>query len=175
MGLVYPGWDGKGRIDGELLPARPTVLKAGRPLTLSARIFGGKGTGVAPAIQHYVKLQALPLPPLPVNDQFAKPFFALAAAGKKVEAKRLAAKWEKTAEDTYVPPFFLGMSMIAIGEIDKALDYLDAAVDEQSAWVMWYMTDAKLDPVREHPRFGGILEKTGLPKVFGDERKTVSV
>jgi tetratricopeptide (TPR) repeat protein len=97
--------------------------------------------------------------------------FALAAAGKRSEAKKLAAKWEKIAEQTYVPPFFLGMSALAIGETDKALDLLDAAVEEKSAWVMWYMTDAKLDSVRDHPRFTEILEKSGLPRVFRDGQK----
>ena len=112
-------------------------------------------------------VELAPVSPLPIYYLC----FALVAAGKKAEAKRLAAKWEKTATNTYVPPFFLGMSMIAIGETDKALDYLDAAVEEQSAWVMWYMTDAKIDPVREHPRFAKIVEKTGLPKVFVNKRK----
>jgi serine/threonine protein kinase/tetratricopeptide (TPR) repeat protein len=92
--------------------------------------------------------------------------FALVAAGKVAAAKKLVARWEKMSEETYVPPFFLGMCRLAIGDIEKAIDYLDAAREERSAWILWFGTEPKLDPLREHPRFIELMEKTGLPKVF---------
>lgn len=91
--------------------------------------------------------------------------FALVAAGKQAEAERVVAKWEKIAIESYVPPYFLGMSNLAIGNIDKALDHLEAARVEPSAWVMWLATEPKLDPLRSHPRFIEILKKTGLPAI----------
>lgn len=89
--------------------------------------------------------------------------FALVVAGKQAEAEKTVAKWEKAAVTDYVPPYFLGLSNLAIGNADKALDYLDAARLEPSAWVMWLATEPKLDPLRFDARFIEIVRKTGLP------------
>jgi len=60
MGLVFPGSNGKNRIEGSLLPHWPDSLFAGRPLKVRATIIAGKGTSVVPAIQQYVSLRGLP-------------------------------------------------------------------------------------------------------------------
>jgi eukaryotic-like serine/threonine-protein kinase len=91
--------------------------------------------------------------------------FALVAAGKQAEAKKIVEKWEKAAVRSYVPPYFLGMSNLAVGNTEKAIDHLEAARVEPSAWVMWLGTEPKLDPLRSHPRFVEILKKTGLPDI----------
>jgi TolB-like protein/Tfp pilus assembly protein PilF len=99
--------------------------------------------------------------------------FALAAVDRADDARELLAHWESVATERYVPPFFLGMTALGAGEIDKALDHLDAAVEEKSAWVLWYKTESKLDVLRDHPRFEAILNKTGLPRVYVEAAKTV--
>jgi hypothetical protein len=89
--------------------------------------------------------------------------FALARAGKNKEAEEIVAHWEKIAIDTYVPPYFLALSNLAIDNTHKALEYLDAARVEKSAWVLWFATEPKLDSLRDDPRFIEILKNTGLP------------
>jgi tetratricopeptide (TPR) repeat protein len=97
--------------------------------------------------------------PLPVYNLC----FALSSAGLHTEAEETVAKWEKIASDTYVPPYFLGLSNLAIGNTERALDLLDAARIEKSAWVLWLATEPKLDALRDNPRFIEIVEKAGLP------------
>ena len=97
--------------------------------------------------------------PLPIYNLC----FALMAAGKIKEAEKTVAKMEKTAADRYVPPYFLGLSNVAIGNVDRALEHLDAARIEKSAWVLWFATEPKLDPLRDDPRFIKMQKKTGLP------------
>lgn len=65
MGVLFPGSDGFDRIEGSLLPTKPTTLAASKPLRLMAHIIGGDGESVVPAIQHYVRLRGLPAPPEP--------------------------------------------------------------------------------------------------------------
>ena len=97
--------------------------------------------------------------PLPVYNLC----FALMAAGKVKEAEKTVAEWEKTAANTYIPPYFMGLCNLAIGNADRALEYLDAARVEKSAWVLWLSTEPKLEALRNDPRFVEKLKKTGLP------------
>jgi adenylate cyclase len=41
-----------------------------------------------------------------------------------------------------------------LGEIDKALDYLEGSVTSRS----WLESDPELDPLRSHPRFQAYVE-----------------
>jgi len=63
MGLVFPGSNGKNRVEGSLLPHQAEVLHANEVLTLRATILAGAGTTIVPAVQHYLRLRPLPSPP----------------------------------------------------------------------------------------------------------------
>jgi hypothetical protein len=63
MGLLFPGSNGKNRVEGSLLPRQAEVLHANEVLTLRATILAGAGTTIVPAVQHYLKLRPLPTPP----------------------------------------------------------------------------------------------------------------
>ena len=60
LGVIAPGSDGFNRHEGELLPIEPVPLAAGRPLTLRASFFGGRGSTVTPAIEAFVASRGLP-------------------------------------------------------------------------------------------------------------------
>ena len=79
MGLLLPGSDGRGRIDGELLPEIPHHLKANEPVTVKATVLGGAGNSVVPAIKQYVALHGLP--PLPDTGMDAQAYYRWAAGG----------------------------------------------------------------------------------------------
>ena len=91
--------------------------------------------------------------------------FALMKAGLTSEAEELAARWMATAESAYVPPYFLAMCSAAIGDKERAVELLDAARLERSAWVLWLATEPKLDPLRDYEPFKEVLKNTGLPTV----------
>lgn len=46
-----------------------------------------------------------------------------------------------------------------LGDIDRALDYLEQAFDAGNRMRQWYETDGDLDPLRDHPRFQALLER----------------
>jgi hypothetical protein len=79
MGLVLPGSDGRGRIDGELLPELPQRLRANEPLTVKASILGGAGDSVVPAVRQYVATHGLP--PVPDTKMDADAYVRWAAGG----------------------------------------------------------------------------------------------
>lgn len=89
--------------------------------------------------------------------------FALAGSGFADEAGQIIADWRSRQGETYVPPFFLGMSSVAVGDIENALEYLDATRIEKSAWTIWFCTEPKLDALRDDPRFREIVRKMNGP------------
>ena len=89
--------------------------------------------------------------------------FALAANGLMDEAVSVVEKLTEAAKSGYVPPYFLALSHLAVGNEDVALDYLEHAQSEKNAWMLWLGTERKLDPLRARPRFKAVLESTGLP------------
>jgi hypothetical protein len=78
MGLLYPGSNGKSRVEGNLLPKAAEVLRPGQPIQLQGTILGGVGNSVVPAIQHFVRLRHLP--DLPAGPDLAA-YVELAAGG----------------------------------------------------------------------------------------------
>lgn len=89
--------------------------------------------------------------------------FALVANDKRDEAIDFLAHWEKKAAEMYVPPFFIGMSNLAIGDLEKAFHHLNLAREEYSAWTIWYGTDPKFDPVRGDARYRELIETMDGP------------
>jgi hypothetical protein len=79
MGVLFPGSDGKNRIEGSLLPRTTTKLHAHEPLALRAVLMGGLGKTVVPAVEQYVALRGLP--PLPGPNLQLPDYVSLAAAG----------------------------------------------------------------------------------------------
>ena len=89
--------------------------------------------------------------------------FSLVANDLMDEARQTAAALENRTQTEYVPPYFIAMANIAIGNIDKAFEYLVAANEEKSAWVLWYGTEPKMDAIRKDPRYMGLLRSTRNP------------
>lgn len=91
--------------------------------------------------------------------------FAQVAVGNIADAQAQLAKWDSIAKDNYVPPYFLALSSLAVDETDKSIEYLSAAVDENSPWVLWLTTEPKLDPLRSDKRFFELIDRLGLPAI----------
>lgn len=109
--------------------------------------------------------------------------FALVALNRYEEARAVAHELEKRTGQ-YVKPYFIGMCYVAIGEIDKAFDWLEKAFAECDPWLTWYGTDAKLDSIRNHTRFQKLFQLMNNPlaeqqklieNVESDSEKSVAV
>ncbi|MFN6964828.1 MAG: TPR end-of-group domain-containing protein [Pyrinomonadaceae bacterium] len=115
------------------------------------------------ALDHARKaVEAGPESPLP----FYVLCCALAANGREDEALDVLRRWEDRAASDYVPPYFLAVASVAAGRVDEAFEYLGRAIDERSAWVLWLMTEPKLDPIRSDTRFDRLAERCGLAAAF---------
>ena len=92
--------------------------------------------------------------------------FALGAAGLRDEAEALRRQMVDTAENNYVKEYFLALAHVALGDHEEALLNLEKAAAERDPWHIWFGTEAKLDPLRAHPRFIKLFRSTNNPLAF---------
>jgi DNA-binding winged helix-turn-helix (wHTH) protein/Tfp pilus assembly protein PilF len=59
----------------------------------------------------------------------------------------------------YMPPYFIGLAYLGLGEAEKALAWIDKAVEKRSHWVLFLRTDPAFDELRSHGQFGKLVEK----------------
>jgi adenylate cyclase len=88
---------------------------------------------------------------------------AYASAGRVEEADALLQKLQDRAKEQYVSSYWLGFVYVGMGDKSKALDWLEKAHEERSAWLAWINVEPRFDPLREEPRFKQLIEKIGFP------------
>jgi TolB-like protein/Flp pilus assembly protein TadD len=69
----------------------------------------------------------------------------------------LAMRQTKYGSSYCMAEVFLGM-----GEVDRALDWLEKACDERATWMIFLNVNPVFDPLRAQPRFREILKRMGL-------------
>jgi serine/threonine-protein kinase len=87
---------------------------------------------------------------------------AYAVMGRRGDAERLLAELEERAGREYVQPTVLAMVYAALGDHDRAFDWLDRAAAERDGWLAESIFYPMYDPLRSHPRYGPLLETLGL-------------
>lgn len=85
-----------------------------------------------------------------------------AQMGNSEEAERIVAELEGLRRTDYVDAYELIVPNYALGRIDRALDELERACEENSAPLFILDVDPKMDPLRGQPRFERIRNR-----VFG--------
>jgi adenylate cyclase len=85
----------------------------------------------------------------------------LAISGQQGSARELLEELEAQAGTTDVT-FFAALIDVGLGETDAAFDWLDRAVEERSGSARYLIVDARLDPLRDDPRFAALLAQVGL-------------
>jgi TolB-like protein/lipoprotein NlpI len=95
---------------------------------------------------------------------------ALAALAAVYALDRNKTKSRKTLEQVqgmsgkrYITPYYLALAMLAQGDQNAALDWLERACDERSGWLAYLKVEPSMDTLRAHPRFERVLERVGLP------------
>ncbi len=66
------------------------------------------------------------------------------------------------AQREYVPPFSIALVCIALGDKDRAIEWLGKAADARDTSMVYARTDPALDPIRSDPRFGALLQRMGF-------------
>jgi non-specific serine/threonine protein kinase len=85
-----------------------------------------------------------------------------ALSGRADEARRIVAELEEASSRTFIPPTTLANSLVALGETDRALDWLEKAVEVQDQNLLIVGVNPHYREHHGHPRFQGVLRKVGL-------------
>jgi len=103
------------------------------------------------------------------DDLFVPVLLASARAqlGDKDSAVRLLAELEELSQHRYVPPNWLTLLYLSLGNRGEAIRRLEQAMaDHDTLSITTIKVDPMLDPLRGDPRFEALV-----PKVVGPKRK----
>jgi TolB-like protein/Tfp pilus assembly protein PilF/predicted Ser/Thr protein kinase len=87
---------------------------------------------------------------------------AHALAHHHPEAEALLADLVRRSRETYVSPALLAQVHLGLADHATALEHLEDAAARRTADVVWLKIHPIYDPVRGHPRFRALLERTRL-------------
>jgi len=73
---------------------------------------------------------------------------------------------KQVAATSYVKEYFLATAHLALGYREDALKCLEKAGAERDPWLVWLGTEAKLDSLRNEPRFIEVFRSTNNPMAF---------
>ena len=104
------------------------------------------------------------------STMYAPPFvtaylaFAQGMAGHRDAALKQIAVLEKLSPGGKVLPFNLALVYLGVGDLARAIDYLEKAYDADSQLLAWLGQDAMFDSLRSEPRFTALLRKLNFVK-----------
>jgi TolB-like protein/DNA-binding winged helix-turn-helix (wHTH) protein/Tfp pilus assembly protein PilF len=88
---------------------------------------------------------------------------AYAQRGNASEARKILRKLEQPPLTQYVSPMSIAAVYCALGDKDRALEWLEKAIDQHDASVSDLPSLPFVDPLRDDPRFQNLLGRIGLP------------
>ncbi len=88
--------------------------------------------------------------------------YALAKAGKTDEARAVLDELLKLSAEGYVPPYNFAIVYNAIGESDKALDYLEKGHEQKDVRMVFLKVEPKWNNLRTEPRFLDLMKRMRL-------------
>jgi TolB-like protein/DNA-binding winged helix-turn-helix (wHTH) protein/Tfp pilus assembly protein PilF len=88
---------------------------------------------------------------------------AYAVAGRNAEARKELAAMQAAAASRYVPPSYLAIVWMALGDKDQALSWLSRAYQDRSEHNLYLGLEPLVDPLRSDPRFLALIKNIGLP------------
>ena len=87
---------------------------------------------------------------------------AYALAGKTGEASKILDDLLELSRKTPVSSLDIAITCTALGETDRAFEWLSKACDEHSEHIPYLKVDPRLDRLRSDPRFQSVLQRVGL-------------
>ncbi len=85
--------------------------------------------------------------------------FALARSGNLAEARAALDELLKFSNDHYVPPYNFALIYNALGESEKALDYLEKSFAEKDVLMVFLKVEPKWNNLRGEPRFIELIRR----------------
>jgi serine/threonine protein kinase/tetratricopeptide (TPR) repeat protein len=87
----------------------------------------------------------------------------LGTAGRTKEAIQILNDLTMLARQKYVAPYFFAGIHIGLGEIDRAIEFLEKSYEEHSHWLIYLHMDPGMDALRGNRRFQDLLRRVDLP------------
>ena len=101
-------------------------------------------------------------PQLPTSQTLGILGLEYARARRPGDALKVIAEMKQLAKHQYISPFDIGLIYTGLGDKDQAFEWLEKARLDQSEWIGWIGSDARLDSLRSDPRFDELLRRVGL-------------
>jgi len=90
---------------------------------------------------------------------------AYARHGQGDEARKIFARLSEEAKSRYVPPYGLALTLIALGDKERAIDELERGYRAAENYLFLIKVDPLLDPLRGEARFQALMQK-----IVGEKR-----
>ncbi len=90
--------------------------------------------------------------------------YAHARAGNRKEAATILDSLKQQAKRMYVASDIVATIYVALGDYDRAFEYLQKGYEERAGWMIWLRVDPVWNPLRDDPRFSALLKKMDLEK-----------
>jgi serine/threonine protein kinase/tetratricopeptide (TPR) repeat protein len=87
----------------------------------------------------------------------------LGVAGRTKEALQILDDLTSLAKHKYVAPYFFAGIYIGLGEMERAIEYLQKCYEDHSHWLIYLHLDPSMDDLRDNPGFQDLLRRVGLP------------
>lgn len=87
---------------------------------------------------------------------------ALARLNRHGEAREVLNGLLALEKERYVPPVNIAMAFAAVGETDRAIEYLQKGFEGRDPRMLFVKVERKWDGIRADPRFQDILRRMGL-------------
>ena len=87
--------------------------------------------------------------------------YLYARAGRREEAQKMLDDLIERSKQRHVPNASIALIYSALGNKDKAFEYLDKAYEAYDSW-LFQLHDPVWDLLRDDPRFKALLKKMGL-------------
>ena len=89
---------------------------------------------------------------------------AYALAGRKADAQSELNVLTAIGQKRYVPPSYLAIVYLALGDKDRAFQYLNKGYQDRSEQLLYLGVEPLVDPLRSDPRFDVLLKQVGLKR-----------
>ena len=90
---------------------------------------------------------------------------AYAKVGQRDEALKILARLPQLAAHRYVPSYSFAILHMALGEKDKAIEWLERSYDQRAGLDLIFLkVDPMLDPLQGDPRFEALVAKVFAPR-----------
>ena len=91
-------------------------------------------------------------------------------SGQRPEAFRVLEELHRRSATEWVSEVYFAWVHIGLREPQKALDWLERAIDQRNPHVLWIRVSQLYDPLRGEPRFPELVARLNLPELFKTAR-----